>query len=962
MTSSFGWALGIGLWLGAGALCVALLVLVSRARDFLAALGAMWRPVLVVSAAGYLLFFNDQGRELGHSLLGERYRVSIVFLFVALFYWAANTWHAARLGIHSALERGALGVAPSHPPQLPKLGPNRHVLRGDERWLFWPPRLLGVCAHLFAAINLSLAAWNIPFAAWGDTQFGATQWAPQWLARNASFTIALSAPLAIALAAAFVWAADVTYSTRGKEFASHEKLAIARRVSLVAIVGALAVLGGLSYAAFASNRIPQGFLPGTISIFLSAAAFLAFISWLRNLTPPLRADASANDRAKDDVRQQRQIQVFTVGLFALAVIVATVVWTFPSWFGALGSMVVVYFAFGAILALANAIELTIKFASGRAIVKQWLGEWATPRALGACALALALVFGVINAWLHPFHRVRLCDGGDCAPAMSPDQRPTVAEAADAWYAQAKAAYKGDDPVPMLIVATAGGGIRAAYWTATVLDKLQADFENQSVRPYLFAISGVSGGSVGAAAFEAALTQRDENRCKPDKSGQGAGKRGDKACPVATDFLKEDFLAPALASLVFQDAPSNFLPDLGQGDRGTALEKSFERASNDLLARPFLNLVSYTESAIANGGPAPLWRPVVLLNATHEETGNRIITSHVKIERNVFVDSLDALNVLQTDVRASTAAHNSARFTYVSPAGNLGWDHGSVIDGGYFENFGALSALELAHAAQEALKKKKEEIKLVILMISSDPDLNSNHMLVRINEIKGTGEVKKGDEKGKKKCLVSVAEREHASAANSSPGRSPNYFSLYPTGVENALVNEFVAPFQGLEKVREAHGNWAAAELALEVCAEFTAAEALKTENVATPDHSGEPVQIPIADVPDNLGAPSQMQIAAVRDNSADVSIDETKPVDAKLNPDRPYFAHLAMCKDTDVSSDDKVKEPIQPPLGWVLSTWTQEHFGELLQTCGNEEQLTQLEAALGRKPQQNPAPELGALK
>src|SRR5277367_5168007 len=113
----------------------------------------MWRPVLVVSAAGYLLFFNDQGRELGHSLLGERYRLSIVFLFVALFYWAANTWHAARLGIHSALERGALGVAPSHPPQLPKAGPNRHVLRGDERWLFWPPRLLGVCAHLFAAIN-----------------------------------------------------------------------------------------------------------------------------------------------------------------------------------------------------------------------------------------------------------------------------------------------------------------------------------------------------------------------------------------------------------------------------------------------------------------------------------------------------------------------------------------------------------------------------------------------------------------------------------------------------------------------------------------------------------------------------------------------------------------------------------------------------------------------------------------
>ena len=36
------------------------------------------------------------------------------------------------------------------------------VLKGDERWLLWLPRLLGVFAHLFAAINLSLAAWHQP--------------------------------------------------------------------------------------------------------------------------------------------------------------------------------------------------------------------------------------------------------------------------------------------------------------------------------------------------------------------------------------------------------------------------------------------------------------------------------------------------------------------------------------------------------------------------------------------------------------------------------------------------------------------------------------------------------------------------------------------------------------------------------------------------------------------------------
>ena len=476
-----------------------------------------------------------------------------------------------------------------------------------------------------------------------------------------------------------------------------------------------------------------------------------------------------SERKDDDVRQQRQIRFFTLSLFAVALLVTALVWSFPIWFGTLGSMVVAYFAFGAILALANAIELAIAFASERPIIKRWFGDWAIPRALGACVIALAIVFGVANAWLHPFHRVRLCDG-DCKPGMSPDQRPTVRRAARAWYQQAEAAYQqagGKGPVPMVIVATAGGGIRAAYWTATVLERLAGDFERGggSMRPYLFAISGVSGGSVGAADFEAALTQRDENHCKPDKPGDTAGKRGDKACPLATDFLEEDFLAPALASLVFRDAPSSFLPDLGQGDRGTALERGFEQASNDLLARPFLDLISYTEAAIANGGQPPPWRPILLLNATHEETGNRIIASQVLIERNVFVDSLDALQMLGQDVRASTAAHNSARFTYVSPAGDLGSNGGSVIDGGYFENFGALSAMELAHAATAALNdpSKPPKVKLIVLMISSDPDLNKNHMLVRINQ---------SESKHPGKCLVSIAEREPVSGGKAGAGQRP----------------------------------------------------------------------------------------------------------------------------------------------------------------------------------------------
>src|SRR5262249_31712417 len=74
-----------------------------------------------------------------------------------------------------------------------------------------------------------------------------------------------------------------------------------------------------------------------------------------------------------------------------------------------------------------------------------------------------------------------------------------------------------------------------------------------------------------------------------------------------------------------------------------------------------------------------------------------------------------------DVQLSTAAHNSARFPFISPAGAIrNRDHiivDRIVDGGYFENYGALSAKELAlgvHAIQPDLAP-------FVLVISNDPD-------------------------------------------------------------------------------------------------------------------------------------------------------------------------------------------------------------------------------------------------
>jgi len=106
--------------------------------------------------------------------------------------------------------------------------------------------------------------------------------------------------------------------------------------------------------------------------------------------------------------------------------------------------------------------------------------------------------------------------------------------------------------------------------------------------------------------------------------------------------------------------------------------------NTRFSQPFLAL---------HAGDARL--PSLVLNSTVVEDGKRIVASNLKFHPLAGVDLFDGMPT--ADMALSTAVHNSARFTYVSPAGSLykgGTLFGRVVDGGYFENSGAASLREL----------------------------------------------------------------------------------------------------------------------------------------------------------------------------------------------------------------------------------------------------------------------------
>src|SRR5207248_5753513 len=107
-------------------------------------------------------------------------------------------------------------------------------------------------------------------------------------------------------------------------------------------------------------------------------------------------------------------------------------------------------------------------------------------------IVLAVFFSVIG-WRdnHLLRRV------DAAPAW---HLTSLEQAFDAWWNDVGS--KSPKPAPLVLVATAGGASRAAYWTAEVLGKLEAD--HPGFHKQIFAISSVSGGSLGAGVYRAML--------------------------------------------------------------------------------------------------------------------------------------------------------------------------------------------------------------------------------------------------------------------------------------------------------------------------------------------------------------------------------------------------------------------------------------------------------------------------
>jgi len=100
----------------------------------------------------------------------------------------------------------------------------------------------------------------------------------------------------------------------------------------------------------------------------------------------------------------------------------------------------------------------------------------------------------------------------------------------------------------------------------------------------------------------------------------------------------------------------------------------------------------------------------------------MIASNLAVDAGIFNDTADVFSFIDYPIAASTAAHLSARFTYVSPAGSLRKRNAKtaahVVDGGYFENSGTATALDVLSALYS--RGEKLNLDFVVVYVNNDP--------------------------------------------------------------------------------------------------------------------------------------------------------------------------------------------------------------------------------------------------
>ncbi|MFL5745963.1 MAG: hypothetical protein ACJ751_14920 [Niastella sp.] len=289
------------------------------------------------------------------------------------------------------------------------------------------------------------------------------------------------------------------------------------------------------------------------------------------------------------------------------------------------------------------------------------------------------------------------------------------------------ANRSGEPYPVILVSGEGGGSRAGLWLSQNLINFDYDTKG-AFRNHIFSMSTVSGSSVGLGTV---FTFWDNTR--------DATNIDSSWLELPATIYANNYVGSSIRGLLLTDLYKSLVPGNWKKDRNSTLQNEEAKAT----ARAVLKAKGYKDwddcdiddSGMTlkkdfmyffyeqkdNGMQYRKHTPIVLINTCRSNDGRRGIFSSIKLGETYFNEAIDVAGYLYEDsvcddngvrrckgikmpISLGQACNTSELFPLFSaPAYVNGL--GSFVDGGYHENSGLKSTLDIYQQLKIKLDKE-----------------------------------------------------------------------------------------------------------------------------------------------------------------------------------------------------------------------------------------------------------------
>jgi hypothetical protein len=408
---------------------------------------------------------------------------------------------------------------------------------------------------------------------------------------------------------------------------------------------------------------------------------------------------------------------------------------FPVWVAMLfGGVATTLLALSAWVTLFGSFTLLVQ---PRALIAPF--RWLRLKAAPVLTLGIILPFAVnlLVSAVAPDQQLHAVQVSNPDPAPDPVGDPVEQRLEDLQSDGCELSLPGVDVRPVFLIAAEGGGIRAAYWTASTLARLEGCAAQSG-----FVASGISGGSVGlAVASTVDIELREENG-----GTAGGPKTATRIVEAARETAGPDVVSTAVLGLTVGDlfaagsgvrVPSYLPADVAADDEGlrwrdraALVEALWERDAPALTDRfsadisPLTGMLMLSSTDVVSKCRLLVDQVPILARETELARQTEAPSSENGCDTAGGLPSMLGFRELPASGHThslseclgsldwSTAAMLSARFAIITPTGGLpagspcnGAAGAQFVDGGYVE---PTSLAALADAAPQLMAAIAEE--------------------------------------------------------------------------------------------------------------------------------------------------------------------------------------------------------------------------------------------------------------